>query len=45
LTKELKRSILITEAAAPLLDRKLDDLGAHILRGRDEPMAIFCPRN
>ena len=43
LTKELKRPILVTEAVAPWLDRKLDNLGSHILRGRDAPISIFSP--
>ncbi len=43
LTKTLGRPILITETVAPLLDRPLDDLGQHQLRGRATPISIFSP--
>jgi len=44
LSKSLGRPILITEAVAGSLDRPLDDLGRHALRGVAEPIAIFAPR-
>jgi adenylate cyclase len=43
LSKSLGRSILITEAVAGRLDRPLDDLGRHALRGVAEPIALFSP--
>ena len=43
LTKELGRPILITDPVAQRLDRPLDDLGKHPLRGVGAPMAIFSP--
>lgn len=43
LTKVLGRSLLITEAVAILLDRPLEDLGQHLLRGRVEPISVFSP--
>lgn len=43
LTKTLGRPILITETVAPLLNRPLDDLGQHQLRGRATPISIFSP--
>lgn len=44
LSKSLGRPILITEAVAGRLDRPLDDLGRHALRGVAAPIAIFAPR-
>jgi adenylate cyclase len=43
LQKALGRSLLITEAAARHLDCKLDDLGAHTLRGVEAKVRIFSP--
>ncbi len=44
LSKSLGRAILITETVAARLDRPLDDLGRHPLRGVAQPVAIFSPR-
>jgi adenylate cyclase len=44
LTKSLGRPILITEPVARMLDRPLDHLGKHALRGLATPLAIFSPR-
>ena len=44
LTKTLGRPILITEPVARRLDRPLDDLGQHPLRGVGAPMRIFSPK-
>lgn len=44
LSKSLGRPILITGPVALLLDRPLDDLGAHQLRGVAEPIPIFAPK-
>ena len=44
LSKSLGRTILITETVAARLDRPLDDLGRHPLRGVAQPVAIFSPR-
>lgn len=41
LTKTLGRSILITEPVAHRLDRPLDPLGAHALRGLAAPVPLF----
>ena len=43
LTKSLGRSILITELVARKLDRPLDHLGNHTLRGLARPLSIFSP--
>ncbi len=43
LCKTLGRSILITEPVARRLDRPLDDLGRHPLRGLAQPIALFSP--
>jgi adenylate cyclase len=43
LTKTLCRPILITSPVAALIDRPLDDLGPHSLRGVAEPVTIFAP--
>jgi adenylate cyclase len=45
LTKTLGRDILITEPVAARLNVDLDDLGAHPLRGLDEPLRLFSPRS
>jgi adenylate cyclase len=44
LSKSLGRAILITETVAARLDRPLDDLGRHDLRGVVAPVAIFSPK-
>lgn len=44
LTKQLGRSILITEPVARRLTRALDELGRHRLRGVASEIAIFSPR-
>jgi len=44
LSKTLGRSILLTEPVARHLDRPLDRLGEHALRGLARPVAIFSPR-
>lgn len=44
LSKSLGRAILITETVATRLDRPLDDLGRHPLRGVAQPVAIFSPK-
>ncbi len=44
LSKSLGRDILISEMVARRLDRPLDELGRHELRGVAEPMAIYSPR-
>jgi len=43
LTKSLGRSILITESVARNLDRPLDHVGSHALRGLARPLSIFSP--
>lgn len=43
LSKTLGRSLLITEPVTKRLDRRLDDLGRHRLRGLSEPIGIFSP--
>lgn len=43
LTKSLGRPILVTGPVAARLDRRLDDLGRHALRGLAEPLSIFSP--
>ena len=43
LQKTLGRNILITEAAARLIDRPLDRLGEFTLRGVAAPIAIYSP--
>ena len=43
LTKTLGRDILITESVAARIKTNLDDLGAHALRGLDEPLRLFSP--
>ena len=43
LCKTLGRAILITEPVARRLDRPLDALGAHPLRGVTKPVPIFSP--
>ena len=43
LQKTIGRSILITEAVAHLIDRPLDHLGEHALRGVAAPIAIYSP--
>ena len=43
LSKSLGRPILVTEAVAGRLDRPLDDLGRHALRGVAQPITIFSP--
>jgi adenylate cyclase len=45
LTKSLHRPILMTVAVATRLDRPLDDLGEHALRGVTAPVRIFAPRS
>ena len=45
LCKTLGRSILITAPVARRLDRPLDDLGRHPLRGLAQPIALFSPRD
>jgi len=44
LCKTLGRAVLITEPVARRLDRPLDDLGRHPLRGLARPIALFSPR-
>lgn len=44
LCKSLERSILVTEPVARRLDRKLENLGEHPLRGVAKPVSIFSPR-
>jgi adenylate cyclase len=43
LQKSIGRSILITGAAAELIDAPLDFVGDHALRGVAEPVAIYSP--
>ncbi len=43
LSKELGRSIVITEPVACRIARSLDELGRHMLRGLAEPVLIFSP--
>ena len=43
LCKSLKRTILVTEPVARRLNREMDDLGAHPLRGVAKPVSIFSP--
>lgn len=43
LSKTLGRSLLITAPVARLLDRPLDQLGDHELRGVGQPIPIFAP--
>ena len=43
LCKPLGRSILITEPVARLIDRPLEPLGTHTLRGVAEPVALYGP--
>jgi adenylate cyclase len=43
LQKTIGRSILITGAAARLIDAPLDFVGAYELRGVAEPVAIYSP--
>ena len=43
LSKPLGRAILLTEPVARLLDRTLEPLGRHSLRGVGEPVALFSP--
>jgi len=43
LTKALGRSILITASVARRLDRPLDALGQHALRGLSAPVELFAP--
>jgi len=43
LCKTLGRALLITEPVARRLDRPLDDLGRHALRGLVRPLGIFSP--
>ncbi len=44
LCKSLGRSILITEPVARRLERPLDELGEHPLRGLTTPVSIFSPQ-
>ena len=44
LSKSLERLILLTERVARRLDRELDDLGEHPLRGVSKPITNFTPR-
>lgn len=44
LSKSLGRSILITEQAAACIDRPLDRLGRHALRGVSGEIELFSPR-
>jgi adenylate cyclase len=41
LTKELDRSILITESVAQLLDRELENMGSHQLRGPSDQVNLY----
>lgn len=43
LTKALGRPILITASVAQRLDRPLDVLGPHVLRGLQAPVELFAP--
>jgi adenylate cyclase len=43
LTRELNRSILITEPVAQLLDRDLENMGSHQLRGVSSPVTLYTP--
>ena len=43
LSKTLGRAILLTEPVARRLDRPLDDLGEHPLRGLAQPLRVFSP--
>lgn len=43
LTKPLGRAILVSEPVARRLQRPLDDLGAHPLRGLAQPLRLFSP--
>ncbi len=43
LTKELGRPILLTEPVARLLERELDDMGRHRLRGFSTDIALYSP--
>ena len=44
LSKSLGRSILVTGPVARLLDRPLEPMGEHALRGVAAPIAIYSPR-
>ncbi len=45
LCKQLERTILVTEPVARRLDRDLEHLGRHPLRGVANPISIFSPQD
>ncbi len=44
LSKDVGRTILVTEPVAALLERPLDALGEHSLKGVPQPVTVFSPR-
>lgn len=45
LSKSLGRSLLLTEPVARLLDRPLDHLGEHALRGVGQAVSLYAPQS